>query len=115
MLAAKTFMTVIENTPLVSIDLCLVCDGQLLLGKRTNEPLKGEWFTPGGRIHKNETWQDALLRITEAELGLRGIAVEEFELMGVWDHFYGNSAVDQDLSTHYVSLPLYARFKSKPD
>ena len=114
MLAAKTFKTVIENTPLVSIDLCLVCDGQLLLGKRTNEPLKGEWFTPGGRIHKNETWRDSLLRIAEAELGLHGIAVEVFALMGVWDHFYKNSAPDQDISTHYVNLPHYAEFKSKP-
>ena len=115
MLAAKTFKMVIENTPLVSIDLCLVCDGQLLLGKRTNEPLKGEWFTPGGRIHKNETWQDALLRIAESELGLSGISVEEFELMRVWDHFYNNSAVDQGISTHYVDLPHYSEFKSKPD
>ena len=114
MLAAKTFKTVIKNTPLVSIDLCLVCDGQLFLGKRTNEPLKGEWFTPGGRIHKNETWQDALLRITAEELGLRGIAVEGFVLMGVWDHFYNNSAIDQDISTHYVNLPHYAEFKFKP-
>ena len=48
MLDVQTFKTVIENTPLVSIDLCLVCNNQLLLGKRTNEPLKGEWFTPGG-------------------------------------------------------------------
>ena len=69
MLDAQTFKTVIENTPLVSIDLCLVCDDQLLLGKRNNDPLKGEWFTPGGRIHKNETWQHALLRIVKAELG----------------------------------------------
>jgi len=115
MLDVQTFRTVIENTPLVSIDLCLVCDDQVLLGRRTNEPLKGEWFTPGGRIHINETWQDALLRIAEVELGLSGIAVEDFALMGVWDHFYGNSAVDQDLSTHYVNLPHYAEFKSKPD
>jgi colanic acid biosynthesis protein WcaH len=114
MLDAQTFKTVIENTPLVSIDLCLVCDNQLLLGKRNNDPLKGEWFTPGGRIHKNETWQDALLRIAEAELGLRGIAVEGFALMGVWDHFYSNSVVDQNTSTHYVNLPHYAEFKSKP-
>ncbi|MDC0088706.1 hypothetical protein OAI12_01675 [Porticoccaceae bacterium] len=56
MLDAQTFRSVIENTPLVSIDLCLVCDGQLLLGKRNNDPLKGEWFTPGGRIRKNKTW-----------------------------------------------------------
>ena len=115
MLDAKTFKTVIENTPLVSIDLCLVCDGQVLLGKRTNEPLKDEWFTPGGRIHKNETWQHALLRIVKAELGLCDTAVESFSLMGVGDHFYNNSAVDQGISTHYVNLPHYEEFQSKPD
>ncbi len=114
MLDAQTFKVVIKNAPLVSIDLCLVCNGQILLGKRRNEPLKGIWFTPGGRIHKNETWQDALLRIAEVELGLSGISVEKFELMGVWDHFYTNSAVDQGISTHYVNLPHYAEFKSKP-
>jgi colanic acid biosynthesis protein WcaH len=86
MLDAQTFKTVIENTPLVSIDHCLVCDGLLLLGKRTNDPLKGEWFTPGGRIHKNETWQPALLRIVKAEVGLCDTAVESFSLMGIWDH-----------------------------
>ena len=115
MLDVLTFKTVVENTPLVSIDLCLVCDGQLLLGERTNEPLKGEWFTPGGRIHKNETWQAALLRIAEVELGLSDIAVEDFALMGMWDHFYTNSALDQDISTHYVNLPHYSEFKSKPE
>jgi colanic acid biosynthesis protein WcaH len=55
-----------------------------------------------------------LLRIAEVELGLSGIAVEDFALMGVWDHFYNNSARDQNSSTHYVNLPHYAEFKSKP-
>ena len=114
MLHAQTFKAVVENTPLVSIDLCLICNAQILLGKRRNEPLKGRWFTPGGRIHKNETWQDALLRITEAELGLSGIAVEDFPFMGIRDHFYNNSAFDQNISTHYVNLPHYAEFKSRP-
>jgi colanic acid biosynthesis protein WcaH len=113
-LELSKFKAVVENAPLVSIDLCLVCDGQVLLGQRTNEPLKGEWFTPGGRIHKNETWQAALLRIVEVELGLSGIAVEDFSLMGIWDHFYNNSALDQNTSTHYVNLPHYAEFKAKP-
>ena len=114
MLDAQTFKNLIENTPLVSIDLCLTHEGQLLLGKRNNEPLKGEWFTPGGRIHKNETWQHALLRIVKAELDLSHIAVGDFLLMGVWDHFYNNSVVGQDISTHYVNLPHFAEFQSKP-
>ena len=115
MLDTKSFKAVVENTPLVSIDLCLVCNDKILLGKRHNEPLKGQWFTPGGRIHKNETWQEALLRIAEVELGLISLAVEDFSLMGVWDHLYNNSAVDPGISTHYVNLPHYAWFKSKPE
>lgn len=114
MLDVQTFKSVVENTPLVSIDLCLVCNGQIFLGKRRNDPLKGRWFTPGGRIHKNETWQDALLRILEVELGLSGIELKDFALMGIWDHFYSNSALDQNTSTHYVNLPHFAEFKSKP-
>lgn len=114
MLDLHTFKIVVENTPLVSIDLCLICDGQIALGKRRYDPLKDTWFTPGGRVHKNETWQGALLRIAEAELGLSEIAVEDFILMGVWDHFYRNSAVDQSTSTHYVNLPHYSVCKSNP-
>ena len=34
MLDAQTFKTVIENAPLVSIDLCLVCDGEVWLDQR---------------------------------------------------------------------------------
>lgn len=114
MLDVQTFRAVVENSPLVSIDICLVCDGQILLGDRNNEPLKGEWFTPGGRIHKNESWQDALLRISEVELGLSDVTIQDFSLMGIWDHFYENSIVDKDVSTHYVNLPHYASFQSRP-
>jgi colanic acid biosynthesis protein WcaH len=34
--------------------------------------------------------------------------------MGMWDHFYSNCALDQNTSTHYVNLPHYTEFKSKP-
>lgn len=114
MLDSKIFRTIIENTPLVSIDLCLVCKGQLLLGMRNNEPLKGRWFTPGGRIYKNESWQAALKRIALSELGLLDVDVDDFELMGIWDHFYSNSAIDDGISTHYVNLPHFCRLESKP-
>ena len=115
MLDAQTFKTVIENAPLVSIDLCLVCEGQLLLGKRNYEPLRGEWFTPGGRIHKNETWQNSLRRISLSELGFPVEDIDKFTLMGAWDHFYPNSVVDQEISTHYLNLPHYACFETRPE
>ena len=115
MLESRSFKVIVENALLVSIDLCLVSDSKILLGKRNNEPLKGNWFTPGGRIHKNESWQHALLRICEVEVGLRGILIEDFSLMGVWDHFYINSVFGKDISTHYVNLPHYTNFKFRPE
>ena len=82
MLDAATFKTVVESTPLVSIDLCLVYEGKMLMGQRQNEPLRGQWFTPGSRLFKNERWQDGLARIAKVELGLT-VTSEDFELMGV--------------------------------
>ena len=114
MLDAEPFKSLVENAPLVSIDLCLVCNGQLLLGKRNNEPLKGHWFTPGGRILKNEPWADCLRRVARSELGLEIRSPENFSLMGIWDHFYNNSILGQDISTHYVNLPHYIVFESRP-
>ena len=114
MLDTATFKMVVESTPLVSIDLCLVCQGQLLMGRRQNEPLKGQWFTPGGRLLKNERWQDGLARVAKAELGLT-VTSDAFQLMGVWDHFYKNSAIDEAVSTHYVNLPHACHLESHPE
>ncbi|MDA0763321.1 MAG: NUDIX domain-containing protein [Proteobacteria bacterium] len=88
-------------------------EGQLLMGLRQNEPLKGQWFTPGGRLLKNERWQDWLARIAKAELGLT-VTSDDFELMGVWDHFYDNSAINESISTHYVNLPHVCYLESRP-
>jgi colanic acid biosynthesis protein WcaH len=111
----EVFKTVVNNAPLVSVDLCLVYNGQILMGKRNNEPLKDQWFTPGGRIQKNERWQDALRRIALTELGFCIEDTGAFELMGVWDHFYQNSYFDQTISTHYVNLPHFTRLELKPE
>ena len=114
MLDLQTFNVIIENAPLVSIDLCLVCNGKILLGNRCNEPLKGQWFTPGGRIFKNESWQTALKRIALTELGLPSVKWAHFELMGIWDHFYPNSICNEKRTTHYVNLPHFIELASIP-
>ena len=99
------FSAAIEVLPLVSIDLCPVCDGALLLGKRVNKPAQGYWFTPGGRIRKNEVFAEALERISRAELGLADVLSLKPSLMGAWDHSYSDSAFLDSISTHYVNLP----------
>lgn len=100
--------------PLVSIDLVLTnADGQLLLGKRNNAPARDFWFTPGGRIWKNEALNNAKLRIAHDELGLPASVLGRAILMGAWDHFYPDSAFDPNVSTHYVNLPHWLEVSSE--
>jgi len=107
-LSIAQFSAACAALPLVSIDLVLTnTDGQLLLGLRNNAPARGWWFTPGGRIRKNEPLAHAKLRIARDELGLPASALERATPMGAWDHFYPDSAFDPKVSTHYVNLPLW--------
>ena len=48
-LSREEFLKVVENTPLVSIDL-IVQDpqGRILVGYRKNRPAQNTWFVPGG-------------------------------------------------------------------
>lgn len=115
MLDKEIFKTVVKNTPLVSIDLCIVWEEKILLGKRKNDPLKGFFFTPGGRILKNEAHFDCLKRVARSELGLIIDDLKQAELMGVWDHFYENSVFGEGVSTHYVNLPHCIYYDKKPE
>ncbi|MGB5964948.1 MAG: hypothetical protein WBG65_05395 [Sulfurimonadaceae bacterium] len=48
----KTFACVVENTPLISIDLVIKDhNGEILLDRHTNEPAKDHCFVPEG--HSN--------------------------------------------------------------
>jgi hypothetical protein len=33
--------------------------------------------------------------------------------MGMWDYFYSNNTLDQNISTHFENLHHYVEFKSK--
>jgi len=107
-LSIADFSAACAALPLVSIDLVLTnTQGELLLGLRNNAPARGCWFTPGGRIRKNEPQADARLRVAHDELGLPAAVMDRAIPMGSWDHFYPDSAFDPQVSTHYVNLPLW--------
>ena len=45
-LTETEFLSVLKYTPLISIDLCLIYNNEILLLKRNNDPAKGFFFTP---------------------------------------------------------------------
>ncbi|MDO9207877.1 MAG: NUDIX domain-containing protein, partial [Sulfuricurvum sp.] len=103
-LPTDLFTTIVQNTPLISIDLIIRNhQGEVLLGKRLNAPAKGFWFTPGGRIYKDEKMTDAFRRIAQDELGVSA-SLSEASFIGTFEHFYEDSVFGDHITTHYVVL-----------
>ncbi|MGO2498843.1 MAG: GDP-mannose mannosyl hydrolase [Vibrio litoralis] len=103
-LELDTFKTVVESTPLVSIDLMIRNQqAQVLLGKRTNRPAQGYWFVPGGRILKDETFESAFQRLTKVELGKK-LTLDDAQFLGPYEHHYDDNFSGTCFSTHYVVL-----------
>jgi colanic acid biosynthesis protein WcaH len=101
MLNDKIFSTIIDSTPLVSIDILLKKDNKILLGKRINKPAQGYFFSTGGRVNKNEAIDNAMSRIAKNELNIELKSIPKF--IGVFEHFYDDS-IYENISTHYVNL-----------
>lgn len=102
----ETFKSIIQYTPLISIDLIVRNEkGEVLLGKRVNAPAKGNWFVPGGRVRKNETLDNAFIRLLREELGIEsGITRIDAKFLGIFEHFYNDCVFGNDVSTHYVVI-----------
>ena len=102
---ANEFLTIVDSTPLVSIDLIIKNNAdEILLGKRVNSPAKGYWFVPGGIVKKNECLDRAFERISQREIGIRLCRLSS-RFLGVYEHLYSDNFLDVDaVSTHYVVL-----------
>ena len=101
MLDNQTFKIVIDSAPLISIDILVKKGNKILLGKRINKPAQGYFFSPGGRVKKNETIKQAMHRIAKSELNIELESSPEF--IGMFEHFYDDS-IHENVSTHYVNF-----------
>ncbi|PXX97668.1 GDP-mannose mannosyl hydrolase [Halomonas sp. LBP4] len=112
-LSDADFGRVVAHTPLVSLDFVVTNpQGDWLLGQRLNRPAQGSWFVPGGRIRKDEPLEAAARRLTETELDqIHELATMRF--LGVYQHFYADSVVSPEISTHYVVLAY--QLQTTPD
>ncbi|OYR55810.1 GDP-mannose mannosyl hydrolase [Halorubrum halodurans] len=100
--------SIVRNVPLVSVDLVIEHDGGVLLGKRENDPAKGEWFVPGGRVFKKESRTDAVHRVAKNELG-ESVVIDD--CLGTYEHFYETAAVGGVDSKHYLATGYRCHFE----
>lgn len=60
-----------SQLPIVCVDIVVLHNQHVLFLKRANDPLKGQWFFPGGRLYKDETLEQCAIRKAREECGLR--------------------------------------------
>ena len=110
----EDFSELVQKAPLIAIDLCIIKNRCILLGKRLNNPAKNCFFVPGGRVLKNEKIKNTIERILEEETSLR--FRNDFYLisfLGVFEHFYNDNFLDnKDFNTHYITIAYLIEYKN---
>jgi colanic acid biosynthesis protein WcaH len=76
---------IIKCMPIVSVEAVIVLDDSLLFLRRNNQPAKGEWWFPGGRIRKGESLEQALHREVKEETGLE---ISSYKLINVYSRVF---------------------------
>jgi 8-oxo-dGTP diphosphatase len=70
------------DRPLLGVGALIFRDDRILLVRRANPPLEGEWSIPGGLVETGETTKQAIIREVREETGLE---VEPVKLVEVFE------------------------------
>lgn len=103
----QDYAKVIECVPVLCVDVDLVTPaGRHALFRRCNEPLKGEWWVIGGRVHKGELAGAAAARKLREEAGL-GLTLADLRFVGFYEEVFEFSGIGRG-RYHTVSLVYQA-------
>ena len=100
----RLYSKILNAVPILAIDVVFLNKEKTktLLFKRTNEPLKGVYFTMGGRLLKNEKILDGAVRQSLREAGIR-INKKKLIFGGIQEEIHTTS-VFKGISYHAVVL-----------
>lgn len=105
MVPLELYRTAMEQMPLVTVDIMFLSPDKtrILLGKRTNEPYAGQFYSFGGRLFKNESFLGAACRIAKQETGLI-ISPSALIFAGVLNEISDNSIFE---GVNYHAVDVY--------
>ena len=92
------------DNPLVGVGAVIVDGIRVLLIRRGQPPLLGEWSLPGGVLECGETLREATIREAREETGL---VVETVDMLGVYERVIRSD--DGRVRYHYVLIDFLCR------
>jgi 8-oxo-dGTP diphosphatase len=90
--------------PIIGVGAVIIEGGRVLLIKRGQAPLKGEWSLPGGALELGETLEEGVCREVLEETGL---IVEPISIVEVFDRI--SRDVEGRVQYHYVLVDYLCR------
>ena len=99
------FAEFMRHMPICTVDVALFnADvSEVLLLRRTNPPLNGEWFTLGGRLLKGETVKNCAVRQAHTETGLQ-LDPGRLFFGSVFDEIFDDSRFGPEIPAHCVNI-----------
>ena len=97
------YRDIIQLIPILCVDIIIKNEkGQFLLIKRSNQPLKGEYWLVGGRINHGENARDAARRKLIEEVNIKA---DQFEFIGIYEGIFDIDPFDNvDITYHTIGL-----------
>ncbi|KAB2948045.1 MAG: NUDIX domain-containing protein [Candidatus Methanoperedens sp.] len=112
------YKKILENMPICCVDVVICHCNKILLVYRNNEPAKNEWWFPGGRVYKNERLEEAAVRKTSEEVGIK---VQIIKMIGIYETMFDKGPFDDlksgvhTINIYFLVKPTLENFKIKID
>lgn len=94
------------EAPIVGVGAVIVRGDEVVLVRRGQEPLKGEWSLPGGVLELGETLEEGIVREVREETGLE---IETVSVVEVFDRIHRD---EERVRYHYVLVDYLCTVKS---
>lgn len=95
------YQEIIKSIPILCIDLIIIHNKKYLLIKRSENPLKDEWWVPGGRVLSGETIEETAKRKLEEEVGIK--ITTGMQIYAIYEDFFDKSSMGSHLY-HTLSI-----------
>lgn len=114
MIEENLYRKFIEVLPIVTVDIVIFDEhlAQTVLFRRKNRPLKGLYYSIGGRVYKNENILNSAIRICKQEAGL---LLNKGDLIfgGVTEEIFHDSTFE-GINAHNVNI-FYGHLAQKKE
>lgn len=102
MIEEALYREIVANMPIPCVDIVVSSPGKYIMALRRNEPARDQWWFPGGRILKGETFHAAAIRLARQELG---IEVEVSGVYGAYELFF-KATTFEGVPAHAIAVAV---------